>query len=165
MRRIGLLGLLLCGPVAAQSQPGQSPAVRAFIARERQLAAYYARQSGVPPELVHAIIDVESGWKPHATSAKGAAGLMQLMPQTAYRWGAINRYEPRQNLAAGVAHLAALLGRFGGDLRLTLAAYYAGEKPIDQKGLRYANADVLRYVRAVQLRYQRLKTLCDNHRK
>jgi soluble lytic murein transglycosylase-like protein len=69
-------------------------------------ADYYAAAYRVPPELVHAIIEVESAWQSHAISTKGAAGLMQLMPATAVTFGVTNRFEVKQNIRGGVAYLA-----------------------------------------------------------
>src|SRR5712692_9699385 len=68
-----------------------------------QWADYYAGVFRVPLELVHAIIQVESSWQPHAVSNKGAAGLMQLMPATAVTFGVTNRVEVEQNIRGGVA--------------------------------------------------------------
>src|SRR5262249_57483660 len=70
---------------------------------------YYATAYRVPPELVHAIIEVESAWKGYAMSTKGAAGLMQLMPATAMTFGVTNRFDVQQNIRGGVAYLAPLL--------------------------------------------------------
>jgi Transglycosylase SLT domain len=108
----------------------------------------------VPYELVAAIIDVESGWQPNVVSAKGAVGLMQLMPATAYQFGVHNRFRIEENLQGGVAYLARLMRRFGGDLRLVAAAYYAGEKRIATLGLECGDPDVYRYVAAVEREYQ-----------
>jgi soluble lytic murein transglycosylase-like protein len=115
---------------------------------------YYAQKYRLPPELVEAIIDRESAWDPHAVSEKGAVGLMQLMPKTAARFGVQNRFRTEQNIEAGVAYLAWLTQRFHADLRLVTAAYYAGEAPIQLRGLAYANADVHRYVSQVAERYR-----------
>ncbi len=90
-------------------------------------ADYYATAFRVPPELVHAIIEVESAWQAHAMSTKGAAGLMQLMPATAVTFGVTNRFDVQQNIRGGVAYLARLMKLFNGDLRLATAAYVAGE--------------------------------------
>ncbi|HUY14926.1 MAG TPA: transglycosylase SLT domain-containing protein [Terriglobia bacterium] len=65
-------------------------------------AAYYARTDDVPLELVEAIIETESGWQPYAVSPKGAVGLMQLMPETAYDFGVRNRFVISENISAGV---------------------------------------------------------------
>ena len=81
-------------------------------------ADYYATAYRVPPELVHAIIEVESTWQSRAMSTKGAAGLMQLMPATAVTFGVTNRFDVQQNIRGGVAYLARLMKVFNGDLRL-----------------------------------------------
>jgi Transglycosylase SLT domain len=83
---------------------------------------YYAAIYRVPIELVEAIIDEESGWNPYAVSSKGAAGIMQLMPGTAVRFGVHNRFRIDENIHG--AYLAWLSQRFKGDLRLMTAAYY-----------------------------------------
>jgi soluble lytic murein transglycosylase-like protein len=117
------------------------------------MADYHAGACGVPRELIYAVIDVESGWRPQAVSAKGAAGLMQLMPYTAFRFGGANRFDPVDNLRSGIRYLAFLLRLFHGDLRLVVAAYYAGEGRIARRGLDYESVDVNQYVRRVASRY------------
>jgi soluble lytic murein transglycosylase-like protein len=117
-------------------------------------AAHYAHAYRVPVELVEAIIDEESGWNPYAVSNKGAAGIMQLMPATATRFGVHNRFRVDENIMGGVAYLAWLNRRFGGDLRLTTAAYYVGESPISLRGLDYSSRDVQSYVKRVAARYR-----------
>jgi soluble lytic murein transglycosylase-like protein len=119
-----------------------------------QWADYYAAAYRVPPELVHAIIEVESAWQPRAVSNKGAAGLMQLMPATAATFGVTNRFAIEQNIRGGVAYLARLLKQFNGDLRLVTAAYVAGEERIRSAGLRYSNAEVFADVSKVARLYQ-----------
>ena len=124
-------------------------------------ADYYATAYQVPPELVHAIIEVESAWQANAISTKGAAGLMQLMPATAMTFGVTNRFDVQQNIRGGVAYLARLMKLFNGDLRLATAAYVAGENRILSAGLQYSNTDVFEYVSKVARLYQqkRLKRL------
>lgn len=131
--------------------------------RAMQWADFYAGVYGIPPELVHAIIEVESAWRPYAVSNKGAAGLMQLMPATAVTFGVRNRFEVEQNIRGGVAYLAHLVKLFNGDLRLVTAAYAAGEDQILSAGLQYSNAEVFEYVSKVarlyrQKRLKRLRT-------
>jgi soluble lytic murein transglycosylase-like protein len=125
--------------------------VRGLCAR---WAEYYAAIYQVPVDLVKAIIDEESGWNPSAISAKGAVGLMQLMPQTAARFGVRNRFHLDENIRGGVAYLAWLNQKFSGDLRLVTAAYYVGEAPILSRRLEYSSADVQGYVNRVARRYR-----------
>ena len=117
-------------------------------------AEYYAAVYRVPIELVEAIIDEESCWNPYAVSSKGAAGIMQLMPGTAVRFGVHNRFRVDENIHGGVAYLAWLKRRFNGDLRLMTAAYYVGEYPISLRGLDYSSPDVHGYVQRVSRRYR-----------
>jgi soluble lytic murein transglycosylase-like protein len=93
-----------------------------------------ASAAAVEANLLRAVIVVESGFNPHAVSRKGALGLMQLMPATAQRFGALNALDPRQNITAGAKYLRFLMDRFGHDVRLALAAYNAGEDAVDRNG-------------------------------
>lgn len=95
-----------------------------------------AASSSVAPDLLRAVIAVESGFNASAVSKKGAVGLMQLMPATARRYGASNRYDPRQNVHAGARYLKALIDRYDKDLNLALAAYNAGEEAVERYGRR-----------------------------
>jgi soluble lytic murein transglycosylase-like protein len=94
------------------------------------------READVSPQLLHAVIAVESGFDARAVSHKGALGLMQLMPQTAQRFGVVDPFDPAQNIAGGAAYLKWLLGLFGGDVELALAAYNAGEAAVIRAGYR-----------------------------
>jgi soluble lytic murein transglycosylase-like protein len=130
---------------------------------DRQESEYYvvayARHYQVPEEFVRAIVEQESDWHQCAVSKKGAVGLMQLMPGTAARLNVSNRCDVNQNVSGGVRYLAWLMNRFHGDLRLVAAAYYAGERAIDRRGLRYSNPDVVSYVASVRERFERQKKL------
>jgi soluble lytic murein transglycosylase len=117
---------------------------------EERYVVHYATQYRVPPELIAALIDVESRWNPHALSNKGAMGLMQLMPATARRFGAFQPFDAEQNIAAGTRYVTTLMWEFRGDLRLVAAAYYAGDYWIGKKQLNYQNPDVVAYVQAVR---------------
>jgi len=86
---------------------------------------------GVDPALVEAVIQVESGFNPHAISTKGATGLMQLMVDTASRYRVNDRHDPRENINAGVAHLRHLMDKFNGDIFLAVAAYNAGASAVE----------------------------------
>lgn len=146
--KLCLLALLL-GTPRAEMPAGQQ---RRDLARH--WAVYYATLYRVPAELVEAIIDEESGWNPYAVSSKGAAGMMQLMPETALRFGVYNRFRIDENIRGGVAYLAFLNEKFHGDLRLITAAYYVGEDPIARRGLDYSSPDVQGYVERVCRRYR-----------
>lgn len=113
-------------------------------------ADYYSHAYGVPLAFVQAVIDIESAWQPYVVSAKGAAGVMQLMPPTALTFGVSNRFQVEENIRGGIAYIAYLMHQFGGDLRLVAAAYYAGEQRIKRQGLQCADVEICRYVREVQ---------------
>lgn len=95
-----------------------------------ELVHRIARAGGIEPDLVKAIIRVESNFNPFAVSRKGAQGLMQLMPTTAAHHAVWNSFDPEQNITGGVRYLRNLLDLFGGDTRLALAAYNAGENAV-----------------------------------
>lgn len=148
--QLGCLMFVLMRAAAAQVVTGSSD-VRELSAR---WAEYYATIYRVPVDLVEAIIDEESAWNPFAVSQKGAVGLMQLMPETAVRFGVRNRFRLDENIRGGVAYLSWLNQQFNGDLRLVTAAYYVGEAPILSRKLEYASADVEGYVNRVAKRYR-----------
>ena len=91
-----------------------------------------ANRYQVDPALVKAIIMAESGYDPRAVSKVGAKGLMQLMPATAEELGVEDSFNPKHNINAGVGYFKKLLNRFGGDVKLALAAYNAGTRKVRQ---------------------------------
>jgi len=102
---------------------------RARYARTIQDAA---KATQLDAALIHAVISAESGYNPFARSRKGAAGLMQLMPETAKRYGVKNRLDPTQNISGGARYLRDLIRMFNNDLQLAVAAYNAGENAVDR---------------------------------
>jgi soluble lytic murein transglycosylase-like protein len=100
----------------------------------QQEIANAAQRAGVDAKLVEAVIAAESAFDPQALSKKGAQGLMQLMPDTADRFGVANVWDPQQNIAGGTAYLRWLIDEFDGDVRHVLAAYNAGEGAVTRYG-------------------------------
>jgi soluble lytic murein transglycosylase len=130
---------------------GQELSAREYSER---CVEHYAREYGISPELVRAVIQVESNWRPGIVSPKGAMGLMQLMPATARRFGVSHPFRIHENVRAGVAYMSQLHSLFHGNLRLVLAAYVAGEEPIRARGLNYSSAEVYTYVQLVASQYR-----------
>ncbi len=122
------------------SNRSQTSTVRPMLAENRsasratpgltRLIDQAATAHSIEPALLHAMIDVESGFAVHAVSPRGAVGLMQLMPDTARSYGVTDAFDPRQNIDAGAQHLRRLLDRFGQDQALALAAYNAGAEAV-----------------------------------
>ena len=93
-----------------------------------------AAQHSLPPLLVHSVIQVESNYNPNAVSPKGAQGLMQLIPETARRFGVSDSFDPVENIQGGARYLKYLLDLYNNDFELALAAYNAGEGAIAKYG-------------------------------
>jgi soluble lytic murein transglycosylase-like protein len=93
-----------------------------------------AGRHGLPPELLHSVIQVESNYNPYAVSSKGALGIMQLIPATARRFGVSDVFDPAENMEGGARYLQYLLALFNGDYPLALAAYNAGENAVAKYG-------------------------------
>ena len=92
-----------------------------------ELISRLAERHQVDPKLIHAVIQAESAYNPSAVSPMGAVGMMQLMPDTAKRYGVVDRYDVEQNIEAGTRYLKDLLVMFGSDIKLALAGFNAGE--------------------------------------
>jgi soluble lytic murein transglycosylase-like protein len=138
------LSLVIAGVCSAQS------------AEVGRWADDWADAYGVERELVHAVIEVESGGNPRAISNAGAAGVMQLMPATAAAFHVRNRFDVEDNLRAGVAYLAWLRDLFGGDRRLMMASYITGQNRVLRLGLDFTySSDVHGYVTRVAYLYRR----------
>lgn len=113
-----------------------------------------SRRYRIDPLLIYAQMHQESSFKLRALSHKGASGLMQLMPATARRLGVTNIYDPKQNIEGGVKYMRMLLDMFGGDVRLALAGYNAGEGAVMKYGGNIPPYNETReYVRRITARY------------
>lgn len=113
-----------------------------------------SRKHNVDFALVKAIIKAESGFNPLAVSRKGAKGLMQLMPETAQRMNVANIFNPGENIDGGVRYFRHLLSLFDNDLRLSLAAYNAGENVVSEFRTIPPYRETIDYVRKVLNYYQ-----------
>jgi hypothetical protein len=113
------------------------------------MAIAAARRHSLDPDLVQAVVAVESGFRPDAVSPKGAQGLMQLMPYTARALGVKDTFDPAANLDGGTRYLRALIQRYGGDVTRALAAYNAGEGAVARHGGVPPYPETLAYVRKV----------------
>ena len=121
-----------------------------------------AKETSVEPALIHAVISVESGYNPAARSYAGAVGLMQLMPQTAERYGVTNRLDPEQNIRGGARYLRDLKAMFANNLQLVLAAYNAGENAVMKYGKRIPPyRETIAYVPKVMGHYKQLQYRVD----
>jgi soluble lytic murein transglycosylase-like protein len=126
-------------PIAVYSVEG-APTIRttrprpANASRFDSIVQEHASRQALRPELVRAVIQVESGYNPRATSPKGAMGLMQLMPGTARDLGVRDPYDPEENIRGGTKYLRQLLDKYRGNEDLALAAYNAGPGAVDKHG-------------------------------
>jgi soluble lytic murein transglycosylase-like protein len=115
---------------------GVDEGVRTRTGAYEPLIQEHAQRHSLRPELVRAVIQVESGFNARALSPKGAMGLMQLMPATARDLGVLDAYDPEDNIRGGTRYLRLLLDKYNGDERLALAAYNAGPGAVDTYGRR-----------------------------
>ena len=118
-----------------------------------------AKATRLDAALIHAVISAESGYNPFARSRKGAAGLMQLMPETAKRYGVKNRLDPAQNINGGARYLRDLIRMFNNDVQLAVAAYNAGERAVVRAGNRIPPyQETMTYVPRVMSYYRKYRT-------
>jgi soluble lytic murein transglycosylase-like protein len=125
-------------PAADTARPSSVPATltNPTVTLYDGLIEEHARQNGIRPDLVRAVVQAESAFNPYARSPKGALGLMQLMPATAEQFSVVNPFNPIENVRAGVAYLRQLLDRYSNNEELALAAYNAGPQAVDRYGRR-----------------------------
>jgi soluble lytic murein transglycosylase-like protein len=133
-------------PERRQVRPGSGAQYRDVIERA-------AREHGLHPDLVYAVAAVESSFDPLARSVKGAQGLMQLMPETADRFGVRDPWNPDDNVRGGARFLRHLLDLFNGDVRLALAAYNAGENVVQTLGRIPPYPETRTYVAKIMKRF------------
>ncbi len=131
------------------------PAVKSLPAGFEAMIRTTSERYGVDPDLVQAVMKVESDFNSSARSQKGGQGLMQLMPETARLHNVNNPYDPYENLEGGVRHLRLLLDHFQGDLRLSLAAYNAGIKAVEKYRGIPPFSETREYIRRVLDYFQR----------
>ena len=131
--------------IVAANAPGHQASAEEIDASIVMAAARH----NVDPNLVRAVVKVESNFNSNAVSRKGAMGLMQLMPATARSLNVKNPFDPEQNVDAGVRHLKQLLENYGGDVNLTLAAYNAGSGAVARSAGVPRFAETQNYVRRI----------------
>lgn len=124
-------------------QPAMEP--RDYSAYVQNAATKYE----IEPEVIKAVIKTESNGNHRAVSSKGAMGLMQLMPSTAYDMNVVNPFNPEENIEGGTRYLRFLLEKFNGDLTLALAAYNAGPKTVEKYGNVPPISETKQYVKKI----------------
>jgi len=140
--------MVMATPIPTRSDLDNRPRYKQEI---RRAIAFYAKRYKLEPALLRAVIKVESDFRPHVISKKGAIGLMQLTPETAVTLRIADLHDPVQNIRGGAKQLRHLLTLYEGNLPLALAAYNAGVHRV--KGGRIPRIRETRaYVRKV-LRY------------
>jgi soluble lytic murein transglycosylase-like protein len=152
-------------PAPAGATASAARSTNASAAAIHSVIEETARKYQIDPLLVHSVVQTESAYNPYAVSHKGAQGLMQLIPETARRFGVTNVWDVRQNIEGGVRYLKYLTGLFPNDLRLTLAAYNAGEGAV----WKYGNAvppyrETEQYVDKIGRRYGRALRLAEQNK-
>lgn len=142
-------------PTAVPALPKESADMRKRREALDPLIKIIAARHGLEPALVRAIAHVESRFNTNAVSPAGAGGVMQLMPGTAKRYGAVNRHDPAQNLEAAARYFKDLLAAYGGNLALALAAYNSGEGNVERHVKRVPPfRETMLYVPEVLVRYE-----------
>lgn len=123
----------------------------------REIVKAAATHYSVDADLISSVIAAESNFDPKAISKKNARGLMQLLPETAARFGVQNIFDPQENIDAGTHYLRDLLQRYNNDTSLALAAYNAGPQRVEQFGRVPPYAETASYIRRVKRGYEKSK--------
>jgi hypothetical protein len=135
--------------------PPQAPVAGTSV---NELVAAAASRYGVDAGLITSVIAVESNFDPKAVSPKNARGLMQLLPETATRFGVKDVFDPKENIEAGTRYLRELLDTYHNDVTLALAAYNAGPDRVQQYGSVPPFRETVSYVRRVKRTYANSKS-------
>jgi hypothetical protein len=135
-----------------------APPPAAIAAPYREIVKAAAARYAVDEELIASVIAAESNFDPKAISKKNARGLMQLLPETAARFGVKDIFDPRENIDAGTHYLSDLLKQYNNDLVLALAAYNAGPEKVTQLGRVPPYTETISYVRRVKKAYEQSKS-------
>jgi soluble lytic murein transglycosylase-like protein len=122
-------------------------------ARYEPLVKSFALTHGVPAELIHSVIKIESNYDEKAVSPKGAMGLMQLMPETARYYGVKNPFDPEENIKGGVLYLKDLIRLYKGQTNLVLAAYNAGQEALKKFNGIPPYKETIEYIKKVMALY------------
>lgn len=133
------------------------PAPTAQVAPYHEFVKAAAARYAVDEELINSVIAAESNFDPKAISRKNARGLMQLLPETAARYGVQDIFDPKENIDAGTHYLSELLKQYNNDLALALAAYNAGPERVTQLGRVPPYHETVSYVQRVKASYQKGK--------
>ena len=141
-----------------QPAAAPSPAADANQPPYRELILAAASRYGLDAELISSVVEVESNFNPKAISAKNARGLMQLLPETAVRFGVKDIFDPKENIDAGTHYLHDLLQLYNNDLTLALAAYNAGPDKVQKYGDVPPYRETQSYVKQVKRKYQKSKS-------
>lgn len=150
------LPLAIAPPAMPAREADAAPAVPPAPKEIAQLVQRLAPQFEVDANLVLAVIAVESGFNPAALSPARAQGLMQLIPETAERFGVKRPFNPDDNVRGGLAYLRWLLAYFKGDVPLVLAAYNAGEGAVEKFRGIPPYAETQDYVKKILGMYRRM---------
>jgi Rod binding domain-containing protein len=154
-------------PYLKSETPGAASSIQPAIEKIKAFNDHITEaveESKLNPALLYAVITQESGGNPGEVSSKGAKGLMQLMDGTARELGVGNSLDPRQNILGGARYLRQMLDRFGGDLRLALAAYNAGPGAVERYGNVPPFTETQNYVTRVMEHYERYQTALKDGR-